>query len=154
MHTQQDCSISLAEVIRAKTTVYRHLLRTPLTRYEGLSGLLNAHIYITHENHHPTGSFKIRGGVNLMHHLKAAGMPGVITFSTGNHGLSVATTASLYGLPAVIVVPENNNPAKNRKIRETGAELIEAGASFEEASNVVDKMAAERNLYYVHPKLC
>lgn len=151
MRTQKKCPISLVEAIRAKNTVYQHLLQTPLTRYEGLSNLLDAQIYIKHENHNPTGSFKVRGGVNLMHHLKKAGTQGVITFSTGNHGISVALTASLFGLTAVIVVPENNNPAKNRKIRETGAELIEAGTSFEEASKVVEKMAAERELYYVHP---
>lgn len=151
MSTQKKCPISLAEAIRAKSTVYQHLLQTPLTRYEGLSNLLDAQIYIKHENHNPTGSFKVRGGVNLMHHLKKAGTQGVITFSTGNHGLSVASTASLFGLTAVIVVPENNNPAKNRKIRETGSELIEAGTSFEEASKVVEKIAAERELYYVHP---
>lgn len=151
MHTQKKYPISLVEVLRAKTAVYQHLLHTPLVRYAGLSNLLDAQIYIKHENHNPTGSFKVRGGVNLMHHLKKTGTQGVITFSTGNHGLSVASTASLFGLRAIIVVPKNNNPAKNRKILETGAELIESGATFEEASEVVEKIAVKRELYYVHP---
>ncbi|MCK5313027.1 MAG: pyridoxal-phosphate dependent enzyme [Desulfobacteraceae bacterium] len=151
MRIQKECPISLVEVIRAKSTVYQHLLQTSLTRYEGLSNLLDAQIYIKHENHNPTGSFKVRGGVNLMHHLKKTGTQGVITFSTGNHGISVALTASLFGLTSVIAVPENNNPAKNRKISEAGAELIEAGTSFEEASKIVEKIASEKDLYYVHP---
>ena len=151
MNTQENYPISLTEVIRAKAPVYRHLAPSHLTRYDGLSDLLDAQIYIKHENHNPTGSFKVRGSINLMHHLKQTGVQGVITFSTGNHGLSVAATASWSGLTAVVVVPENNNPAKNRKIRETGAELIEAGKSFEEASRVVEKLAAERGLNYVHP---
>jgi len=86
-----------------------------------------------------------------MHHLKNAGIDGVITFSTGNHGLSVATTASWYGINASIVVPNNNNLSKNRKILDTGAELIEAGENFEEASKIVEEIIAKKNLYYVHP---
>ena len=119
--------VNLTEVIKAKKPVYEYLVPTQLTRYKGLSSLLDADIYVKHENHNPTGTFKIRGGINLMHHLKSAGTEGVITFSTGNHGLSVATSASMFGIYATIVVPENNNKSKNRKIRETGAELIEAG---------------------------
>jgi threonine dehydratase len=151
MHTHKNYPVSLREAIRAKTPVYMHLSPSHLTPYGGLSDLLDAQIYIKHENHNPTGSFKVRGGINLMHHLKQAGVQGVITFSTGNHGISVAATAAWFGLAAVVVVPENNNPAKNRKIREAGAELIEAGNSFEEASRVVEKKAAERELYFVHP---
>lgn len=86
-----------------------------------------------------------------MHNLKQAGVEGVITFSTGNHGISVAASASWFGLTAVVVVPVNNNPAKNRKIQEAGAELIEAGTTFEESSKVVEKLADERAFYYVHP---
>ena len=151
MHSKANCSVSLAEVIKAKKPVYQYLLPSYLTHYAGLSSELGSQIYIKHENHNPTGSFKVRGGINLMHNLKQAGVEGVITFSTGNHGISVAASASWFGLAAVVVVPVNNNPAKNRKIQEAGAELIEAGTTFEESSKVVEKLAGERELYYVHP---
>lgn len=143
--------INLTEILRSKEAIYQFLVPTQLIRYENISGLIDAEVYVKHENHNPTGSFKIRGGINLMHHLKSIGTKGVITFSTGNHGLSVATAAFWYGIDAVIVVPENNNLSKNRKIRDTGAELIEAGKTFEEASKVVENIVRERNLYYVHP---
>ena len=143
--------ISLNEAIRARAVVSSFVKPTQLTRYEGLSRLLSADIFVKHENHNPTGSFKIRGGINLMHHLKQFDLPGVITFSTGNHGLSVATAAKWLGHKAVVVVPEQNNPAKNRKIRETGAELIEAGRTFEETSVTVEQVSREQGLYYVHP---
>lgn len=143
--------INLTEVMRAKEAVYDFIVPTQLTGYENLSKLIEADVFIKHENHNPTGSFKIRGGINLMHHLKIAKTSGVITFSTGNHGLSIATAANYYGIDAVIVVPENNNPAKNRKIREAGAELIEAGKTFEECSTVVEALVEERGLYYAHP---
>lgn len=143
--------ISLNEAIRARSIVADYVKPTQLVRYEGLSCLLAADVFVKHENHNPTGTFKIRGGVNLMHHLERHSISGVITFSTGNHGLSVATSAKWFGLNAVVVVPENNNPAKNRKIIEAGAELIEAGKTFEEASVAVEKLCQERKLYYVHP---
>jgi threonine dehydratase len=143
--------VCLNEVIRARSIVSSLIKPTQLIRYEGLSRLLSAEIFIKHENHNPTGTFKIRGGINLMHHLKPNKISGVITFSTGNHGLSVATSAKWFGLDAVVVVPEHNNPAKNRKILETGAELIEAGKTFEEASATVEKLCRQRGLYYVHP---
>ncbi|MEN8198969.1 MAG: pyridoxal-phosphate dependent enzyme [Thermodesulfobacteriota bacterium] len=151
MHEQNECPVSLTEVLRAKKVICQHLVPTPLTRYEELSRLLGAEIYIKHENHNPTGTFKVRGGVNVMHHLKQREIDGVITFSTGNHGLSVATSASWFGIDASIVVPKNNNPAKNRKIRAAGGQLIEAGTTFEEAAQLVEEMLAKEDLYYVHP---
>ncbi len=143
--------VNLTEVLRAKKAVNQYLVPTQLTRYEELSRLLGAEIHIKHENHNPTGTFKVRGGITIMHQLRKTEIKGVITFSTGNHGISVATTAAWFGLEATIVVPEKNNPAKNRKIRATGAQLIEAGTTFEEASQVVEEILGEQDLYYVHP---
>jgi threonine dehydratase len=143
--------ISFTEVLKARKAVYEHLIPTSLIRYEKLSSLIDADVYVKHENHNPTGSFKVRGGINLMHHLKHSGIEGVITFSTGNHGLSIAQSAAWLEIKATIVVPENNNPVKNRSIISTGARLIEAGNTFEEASSIVDKLAEQHNFYYAHP---
>lgn len=151
MHDTKRYPVSLAEAIRARKTVYEKLQTTPLIKYPGLSDLIGAQVCVKHENYHPTGSFKIRGGVNLMAQLQTQGVNGVITFSTGNHGISVATSAAWFGIEAVVVVPKNNNPSKNQMIRDTGAELIEAGDNFEEASQVVELLCKERGLYYVHP---
>ncbi|MEW8337209.1 MAG: pyridoxal-phosphate dependent enzyme [Candidatus Thiodiazotropha sp.] len=143
--------VSYEEVLKAQKVVYDYLIPTQLTRYEGLSSLLNAEIFVKHENHNPTGTFKVRGGINLMHHLRRSGIDGVITFSTGNHGLSIAQSAAWLGVKATIVVPENNNPVKNRSIKSTAATLIEAGKTFEEASSVVAEIAAKQSLYYAYP---
>lgn len=131
--------------------IRQHFSPSALHRYEGLSSLIGAEVYVKHENHNPTGTFKIRGGLNLLHHLAEYGVPGVITFSTGNHGTSIAASAKTYGLQAVVVVPENTNPAKTRAIREAGAELIESGESFDAAAYVVEQLQKERGLYYAHP---
>jgi threonine dehydratase len=143
--------ISLTETLKARKIVYEHLTPTALIRYDSLCGLLNAEVYVKHENHNPTGSFKIRGGINLCHYLKQANVSGVITFSTGNHGLSIAKSADLFGISATVVVPENNNPVKNNSIKATGATLIEAGTTFEESSEAVDEILKRDNLYFAHP---
>jgi threonine dehydratase len=151
MEELKEYPISISETVRSLSVVRQYVKPTQLLYYEGLSKIIGANIYIKHENHNPAGTFKIRGGVNLMHHLKQKGITGVITFSTGNHGLSIATAAKWFGLKAVVVVPKNNNPVKNRAIIECGAELVEAGTTFEEASQTVDQICRERSLYYAHP---
>ncbi len=151
MVDHKNYPISLPEIIKARALVYKHLLPTNLLRYENLSSLIDADVFVKHENHNPTGSFKIRGGINLIHHLRGSSIEGVITFSTGNHGLSIAQAAAWFGLKATIVVPENNNLVKNKSIKLTGAELIEAGKTFEESSKVVEKLMNEKALYYAHP---
>jgi threonine dehydratase len=143
--------ISYKEVLKSRRVVYEYLSPTGLNRYENLSSLIGAEILVKHENHNPTGSFKVRGGINLMHHLRKSGAKGVITFSTGNHGLSIAQSAAWHGMRATIVVPENNNPVKNRNIKLTGATLLEAGKTFEEASAVVSELSEKQGLYYAHP---
>ena len=143
--------VSVAEVVRARSIVGQYVRPSQLSYYEGLSRAIGAEVYVKHENHNPTGTFKIRGGVNLMHHLKHAGVPGVITYSTGNHGLSIATAARWLDMQATIVVPEEANPVKVRAIREAGAELIQAGKTFEDCAATVERLCQERSLHYAHP---
>ncbi len=143
--------ISLQAVLSAEKIIYQYLKPTQLAYYQNLSEMIGANIYIKHENHHPGGSFKIRGGLNIMHHLhQQAGIKGVITFSTGNHGISVATAAKTYAIAATVVVPEGNNPEKNTLIKNTGATLIEAGKDFEEAAAIGMKIKKEQGLHYIH----
>ena len=150
MATDQN-SISLAQTLGARDILRPCLTPTPLRRYPSIDRIIGAQVYIKHENHNPTNTFKIRGGINLMHNLKSKGVGGVITYSTGNHGTSVATSARMYGLKAVVVVPLNSNALKLRAIKDAGAELIEFGEDFEAAGRKVNQLVEERSLYFVHP---
>ncbi len=143
--------ISLANALGAREILKKHLIPTPLRQYQSLNRFVGAQIFVKHENHNPTGTFKIRGGIHLMHHLKACGTKGVITYSTGNHGTSVATSANMFGLTAVVVVPEKSNPLKIQSIKDAGAQLIEYGKDFEEAGRKVAEIVEEKGLYFVHP---
>ena len=151
MSTIDETPIAISEVYRAKNFLTQYLRPTGLIRYPALSDLIGTEVFVKHENHNPTGTFKIRGGLNLIQSLKKANVDGVITFSTGNHGLSIAAASQWLGSKATVVVPWNNNPVKNNAIQSYGAELIEAGKNFDEASARVQELCHERDLYYAHP---
>ncbi|THB80596.1 MAG: pyridoxal-phosphate dependent enzyme [Desulfobacteraceae bacterium] len=144
-------AISLSNALGARQIIKKYLSPTPLYPYESLDRITGARLFVKHENHNPTGTFKIRGGINLMHQLRSSGTNGVITYSTGNHGTSVAASARMFGLDAVVVVPEGSNPLKVQSIKDAGAELIAYGKDFEEAGKKVAQLVEERGLYFVHP---
>src|SRR5262249_34501739 len=114
-----------ADVLGARRTIEPHLRPTPLRAYYGLSELLGAEVLVKHENHLPTGAFKVRGGVNLVAHLTPDERErGLVTASTGNHGQSIALAARLFGVRAIVCVPERPNPAKIGAIRSLGGEIV------------------------------
>lgn len=144
-------AVSLANIRAAREVVYQTLKPTPLMDYPLLDAELGARIFLKHENHLPTGAFKVRGGLNFMHHFAAAKTHhGVITATRGNHGQSVALAASLYSIPTTIVVPFGNNPEKNAAMRAYGARLIEYGRDFDEAREEVVRLAEAENLRFIH----
>ena len=139
-------------IIAARQVVYRFLQPTPLIRYPELSSLLGVNAYIKHENHLPTGSFKIRGGLNFMAQLSDEQKErGVITVTRGNHGQSIALAGREFGVHTTIVVPYGNNPEKNSAMRAYGAELIEHGVDFDEARELCETLQTARGLYYRNP---
>ena len=143
-------SITLDDIHSARDRVYRVLRATPLMRHPLLDLETGLDIRVKHENHNPTGAFKIRGGVNLVSRLPAAERRGVVTASTGNHGQSIAMACQAEGVPCTVAVPVGNNPEKNAAMRAFGAEVHEAGRDFDEAREYVERLAAERGLRYVH----
>ncbi|WP_428848386.1 pyridoxal-phosphate dependent enzyme [Shewanella electrodiphila] len=70
MESLKKYPISLHEIYKAKKVVSAYINRSPLIKYDGLSKLLGCEVYVKHENQNITGSFKIRGGINIMSHLK------------------------------------------------------------------------------------
>lgn len=143
--------ITLGDVLEARRRIAPHLRATPLYRYPGLEELLDAEVWVKHENHQPVGAFKVRGGVNLVSRLgdDERGR-GLITASTGNHGQSIAFAARLFGVPARICVPERANPVKLASMRALGAELIVHGRDFDEAREHCEQLAEAHGYRYVH----
>jgi threonine dehydratase len=141
---------TLADVYAARERVQRVVRPTPLMRHPLLNAETGLDILVKHENHNPTGAFKVRGGVNLVGSLSPEERRGVITATTGNHGQSIALACRREGVPCTIVVPLGNNPEKNAAMRAFGAELIEFGRDFDEARERVEQLQHERKLRYVH----
>jgi threonine dehydratase len=139
------------DVLKARKRISTYLDGTPLHSYVGLSELLGCSVYVKHENHQPTGAFKIRGGINLVSQLtRGERERGVITASTGNHGQSVALASKLFDVKAVICVPEGANPDKVAAIRGYGAFIEEEGRDFEAAQLNAERLAEEHGYRYIH----
>lgn len=138
------------DVLRARVVVNRYLKPTPLYRYPALDRLLDAAVYIKHENYQPIAAFKVRGGINLISQLsQEERSSGVATASTGNHGQSIAYAAKLFGVRAVIVVPENANPVKVEAIKGHGAEIVFHGRDFDDAKERCEVLARERRMRFI-----
>ena len=142
---------TLRDVLRARQVIRRYLPPTPLTHYPAIDQLVGAECYVKHENCQPTGAFKVRGGIYLLSRLSADERArGVIAASTGNHGQSVAYAARLFGVRAIVGVPEGANSGKVEAMRNLGAEVIFHGSDFDAAREHVEAVAAEHGYRYVH----
>ncbi|OGD17772.1 MAG: hypothetical protein A2W03_11935 [Candidatus Aminicenantes bacterium RBG_16_63_16] len=140
------------DILEAREIIRIYLPRTPLYSYPQLNQLLGTQVFVKHENHLPTVSFKVRGGINLMHRLSPEERAkGVVTASTGNHALSIAYAGQLFDVPVTIVMPEGANPVKVKAIRSLASEIIFHGQIFEEAKDFANQLAAERGSRFIHP---
>ena len=143
---------TLRDVYRAKPTIAPHIPRTPLHYSSGLSEMLSAEVYLKHDEHLPLGACKGRGGINLLANLSDQEKKrGLITASSGNHGQSMASACKLFGVKAVIGLPEDANPNKVAAMRALGAELVFHGADFDAARLHCERLAKEEGYRFVHP---
>jgi len=142
---------TLTDVLAARRRIRPHLAPTPLRRYPALDRITGTETWVKHENHLPTGAFKVRGGVNLVSQLDAATRArGLIAASTGNHGQSVAYAARLFGVSAIICAPARANPVKVTAMEDLGAEVILTGNDFDDAREHCEALAREHGYRYVH----
>ena len=142
---------TFADVLDAAKQIRAYLHPTPLMRYPALDRLVGAEIYVKHENHNPTGAFKVRGGINLVSRLSEdERRRGVISASTGNHGQSVAFAARLFGVSAIICAPERANSVKLESMQDLGAEVILHGERFDDARLEAERLAHQQGYRYIH----
>jgi threonine dehydratase len=140
------------DILEARSIIQNYLPRTPLYSYPQVNQLLDAKVYIKHENHMPTGAFKTRGGINLISHLNREQKErGVVTASTGNHALSIVYACNLFSVPVTIVMPEKSNPTKVKAIRSLGANIVFFGRIFDESKDYAEKLAGQRQCRFIHP---
>jgi len=142
---------TFADVLDARRTVAKYLKATPFFKSIPLSKRLDFDAYIKCENLQPIGAFKVRGGINLISKLSDdEKQRGVITASTGNHGLSIAYSSALFGIKAIIGAPVGSNPYKIQAIRDLGGHVELHGKDFDEARLWVENEAREKRYRYIH----
>lgn len=138
----------------ARERVAAHVAPTPALRWPLLEQQSGVETWVKHENHTPTGAFKVRGGLNLVGRLveeQGAGLRGLISASRGNHSQSLAYAGRAHGVTVTIVVPEKNSPDKNAATAALEAEVVVHGADFQAALEHSLALAAERDLLAVPP---
>ncbi|MCA1499999.1 MULTISPECIES: threonine dehydratase [unclassified Bradyrhizobium] len=148
----------LNELERAHAIVGQAVPATPAHAWPLLSRRLGTAVVVKHENHTPTGAFKVRGGLVYLDRLKRErpNVPGIISATRGNHGQSLAFAARRHGVPAVIYVPKGNSVEKNHAMRAFGADLVEHGDDFQLAREEAGRRAQFEGLHMVpsfHPDL-
>ena len=137
-----------AQVRQAAERIRPHVRRT-----QALTTDLDPDLRLKPECFQVTGSFKPRGAFNAVLALLERGNrpEGVIAVSSGNHAQAVALAAATIGLPALILIPEDANPAKVAATRALGAEVIQDGITFANREQRMREVMDERGLTLVHP---
>lgn len=144
--------IPKSDIKAATARIRAHLAPTPLIRAGYFSQQLGANVYFKLETLQPTHSFKVRGAFSAITRLtKAQAARGVVTASSGNHGLAVAYAAATLGIPATIYLPESATEAKLVAIRRFDPEIIIHGAAWDDANALAMKVATESSRAYIHP---
>lgn len=144
-------SLTLRDILQARRRIAARIGHTPLHYDYVLSQRCNCHLYLKLENRQLTGSFKLRGALNYLTAMPRSGLArGVVTASSGNHGLAVAYAARLCGdAPATIFLPRNTPQAKRRKLEEFGADIRLAGDSYESAHHAATAFRDAERVPYV-----
>jgi threonine dehydratase len=144
-------SFELEELEQAARLVHSVLPATPQYAWPRLAHRVGWPVWVKHENHTPTGAFKVRGGLTYLHRLvrDEPELPGIIAATRGNHGQSIAFAAARAGVPASIYVPVGNSPDQNAAMAAFGAEVVQYGKDFDEARHEARRVASERGLHFV-----
>lgn len=142
---------TIADVYDARRKISSYVHRTPLRRVPILCDMLDADVWVKHENMQLLGAFKVRGGINLVSRTSEEERArGFVTASSGNHGQSIAYAAQQFGAKCTVFVPVGANPAKVASMRSMGAEVIEHGPIFDDARIYSELYAREEGMRYIH----
>ncbi|MFX1563655.1 MAG: threonine/serine dehydratase, partial [Promethearchaeota archaeon] len=138
-------------ILKAWNRLEGVIIHTPLIFCQGLSDLVKCSVSVKWECLQRTGVFKIRGAYNKVASLSSkAAEKGVITASTGNHGLAVAYAANQRGIPATVVVPVAASSLKVDKCKRYGAKVVVHGTNYDEAASHSVQLANETGATLVH----
>ncbi|MCS0496634.1 threonine dehydratase [Ancylobacter sp. MQZ15Z-1] len=141
---------TIDELESALADIHTVFAGTPQYAWPMLARRAGTEVWVKHENHTPTGAFKVRGGlIHLARLAREDGVPrGIISATRGNHGQSLAFAGARFGIPVTIVVPHGNSLEKNAAMAALGARLIEHGTDFDAARAHAMELAAREGLTF------
>jgi threonine dehydratase len=135
-----------------KARVYDVAIESTLDPMPRLSARVGSQVLLKREDQQPVFSFKLRGAYNKIANLsETVARRGVICASAGNHAQGVALAAQRRGIPAVIVMPLTTPAIKVQAVAALGGEVVLHGEIYDSAYEHALKLAAERQLVFVHP---
>ena len=139
-------------VKNASIFIKDHIRKTNLDYSKYFSTLSSNEVYFKLENTQITGSFKIRGAFNKLLSLSQTEKErGIITASTGNHGLAVAYASNKLNIPCKIYVPNIASKIKVNKIKKLGSRVIYYGEDCLEAEKKARKDSIQEKLTFISP---
>ncbi len=140
------------EVLSAENRIRSHIRETPLEYSFPLSNLLGMNVYLKLENLQFTGSFKVRGALNkIMSLTKDERSRGVITASTGNHGMGVAYALKALGEKGIVCLPEIASKQKIEMLKNYGMEIIFFGSECAQTEIHARNISQKKNTVYISP---
>ena len=126
--------------------------RTPVATSRQLNERSAAELYLKCENLQRTGAFKFRGAFNALSRLsKEDRLSGVLTYSSGNHAQAVALAASLTGIRATVIMPEDAPSVKLEATRRYGAEIVTYRREETSREDLAARIAAQRGMPIIPP---
>jgi threonine dehydratase len=144
--------VKLEKIYQAQKRIGDVVVKTPFSYAPHLSHESGANVYLKKENLQITGAFKIRGAFNKIASLSDEERScGVVAASAGNHAQGVAFSARHFGIRAVIIMPESTPLTKVSGVKHYGAEVILAGANYDEAYAYATLYGKQNNLTFIHP---
>lgn len=144
--------VSLEDIKKARELLMPVISKTEMSHSISASKLLGTEVFFKYENTQRTGSFKFRGAYNKISNLTAEEKArGVVASSAGNHAQGVALSATLAGVKATIVMPENCSISKADATRSYGADVVLKGEIYDEAYEHAKKLEKEHGFTFVHP---
>lgn len=145
-------NVTFDDIKAAAARLKGHIVETPCTFSQKLSAATRRKVWVKFENQQFTSAFKERGALNrLLTLTDSERQRGVFAASAGNHGQGLAYHAERLGIPATIVMPQGTPFVKIQKTQSYGANVVMAGANYDEASDHALKLCADSGGVYVHP---
>ncbi|MAK16392.1 MAG: pyridoxal-5'-phosphate-dependent protein [Gammaproteobacteria bacterium] len=143
--------VNISKLQNSYLRIKEYIHKTPILVSESMNSDFNAFFYLKNEVDQVTGSFKIRGALSALSNLKEKNVSGVVAYSSGNHAQGVSKAAQIFGMHAIIVMPEDAPQNKIEKTRANGAEVVLYKRHVESREEIAKKIADDNQYPLVKP---